>query len=76
MTYDDALRYLDEHATYEKTGRITSPSLDNITALCEAMGDPQHAAPTIHITGTNGKTTTARLMSPICGAATPTEWPA
>ncbi len=63
MTYDDALRYLDEHATYEKTGRITSPSLDNITALCEAMGDPQHAAPAIHITGTNGKGSTAQMIS-------------
>ncbi len=63
MTYADALRYLDEHATYEKTGRITSPSLDNITALCEAMGDPQHAAPAIHITGTNGKGSTAQMIS-------------
>ncbi len=63
MTYDDALRYLDEHATYEKTGRITSPSLDNITALCEAMGDPQHASPVIHITGTNGKGSTAQMIS-------------
>jgi dihydrofolate synthase/folylpolyglutamate synthase len=63
MTYDDALRYLDEHATYEKTGRITSPSLDNITALCGAMGDPQHAAPAIHITGTNGKGSTAQMIS-------------
>jgi dihydrofolate synthase/folylpolyglutamate synthase len=63
MTYDDALRYLDEHATYEKTGRITSPSLDNITALCAAMGDPQRAAPAIHITGTNGKGSTAQMIS-------------
>ena len=63
MTYDDALRYLDEHATYEKTGRIASPSLANITALCEAMGDPQHASPAIHITGTNGKGSTAQMIS-------------
>jgi dihydrofolate synthase / folylpolyglutamate synthase len=63
MTYDDALRYLDEHATYEKTGRIESPSLDNITALCAAMGDPQHAAPVVHITGTNGKGSTAQMIS-------------
>jgi dihydrofolate synthase/folylpolyglutamate synthase len=63
MTYDDALRYLDEHATYEKTGRITSPSLGNIKALCEAMGDPQHASPVIHITGTNGKGSTAQMIS-------------
>jgi dihydrofolate synthase / folylpolyglutamate synthase len=63
MNYDDALRYLDEHATYEKTGRIESPSLDNITALCAAMGDPQHAAPVVHITGTNGKGSTAQMIS-------------
>jgi dihydrofolate synthase/folylpolyglutamate synthase len=63
MTYDDALAYLDEHATYEKTGRITSPSTDTIVALCEAMGDPQHSAPVIHLTGTNGKGSTAQMIS-------------
>jgi dihydrofolate synthase/folylpolyglutamate synthase len=63
MTYDDALRYLDQHANYDKTGRITSPSLENISALCEALGDPQHAAPVVHITGTNGKGSTAQMIS-------------
>ncbi len=63
MDIDDALRYLDDHATYEKTGRITSPSLDTITAYCAAMGDPQHAAPVIHLTGTNGKGSTAQMVS-------------
>lgn len=63
MNYSEALEYLDAHATYEKTGRIESPSLDTITRLCSAMGDPQHCAPVIHITGTNGKGSTAQLAT-------------
>ena len=63
MDYRDALAYLDDHASYEKTGRVTSPSLEPITRLCAAMGDPQHAYPVIHITGTNGKGSTAQMIT-------------
>lgn len=63
MRYDAALEYLDAHATYEKTGRIDAPSLERISALMAAMGDPQHAAPVIHITGTNGKGSTAQMIT-------------
>ncbi|WNI19600.1 bifunctional tetrahydrofolate synthase/dihydrofolate synthase [Actinacidiphila sp. ITFR-21] len=38
------------------------PSLDRITALMDVLGDPQRAYPAIHITGTNGKTSTARMI--------------
>jgi dihydrofolate synthase/folylpolyglutamate synthase len=63
MDYSAALAYLDDHASYEKTGRVTSPTLDPITRLCAAMGDPQHAYPVIHITGTNGKGSTAQMVT-------------
>jgi dihydrofolate synthase/folylpolyglutamate synthase len=63
VRYADALAYLDDHASYEKTGRISAPSLDHITRLCAAMGDPQHAYPVIHITGTNGKGSTAQMVT-------------
>ena len=63
MDYRDALAYLDEHASYEKTGRVTSPTVEPITRLCAAMGDPQHAYPVIHITGTNGKGSTAQMVT-------------
>ena len=63
MTYDEALAYLDEHASYEKTGRVTSPTLEPITRLVAAMGEPQRANPVIHITGTNGKGSTAQMIT-------------
>jgi dihydrofolate synthase / folylpolyglutamate synthase len=38
------------------------PSLDRIRAVTDALGGPQHAVPVVHVTGTNGKTTTARAI--------------
>jgi dihydrofolate synthase / folylpolyglutamate synthase len=38
------------------------PSLDRIAALCDLLGEPQKAFPVVHLTGTNGKTTTARMV--------------
>lgn len=38
------------------------PSLDRIQAVMELLGDPQRTFPVIHLTGTNGKTTTARII--------------
>lgn len=39
-----------------------APDLSRMQAICDLLGDPQHAAPVIHITGTNGKTSTARMV--------------
>jgi dihydrofolate synthase/folylpolyglutamate synthase len=63
VLYADALGYLDAHASYDVTGRITSPSLEPISRLTAAMGDPQHAAPVIHVTGTNGKGSTVQMIT-------------
>ena len=38
------------------------PSLDRIVAVMNLLGDPQHAFPVIHVTGTNGKTSTTRMI--------------
>ena len=35
------------------------PTLDRIEAFMEVLGDPQRTYPSIHLTGTNGKTSTA-----------------
>ena len=38
------------------------PDLTRITMLLDLLGDPQRAYPSIHLTGTNGKTSTARMV--------------
>jgi dihydrofolate synthase/folylpolyglutamate synthase len=46
-------------------GRFPSrmvPDLDRIRDLLDLLGAPQRTFPSIHITGTNGKTTTARMI--------------
>ncbi len=39
-----------------------APTLERIQALVDALGSPQLSYPTIHIGGTNGKTTTSRMI--------------
>ncbi len=38
------------------------PSLDRIRAFTELLGEPQRSYPVIHLTGTNGKTSTSRMI--------------
>ncbi|GAA1923733.1 folylpolyglutamate synthase/dihydrofolate synthase family protein [Nocardioides lentus] len=45
------------------------PSLDRIAAFCELLGDPQRSAPVVHLTGTNGKTSTARMVDDLLRAS-------
>ncbi|WP_327359303.1 bifunctional tetrahydrofolate synthase/dihydrofolate synthase [Streptomyces sp. NBC_01304] len=44
------------------------PSVARIKALLDVLGEPQHAYPSIHLTGTNGKTSTARMIEALLGA--------
>jgi dihydrofolate synthase/folylpolyglutamate synthase len=39
-----------------------APTLDRISALVDILGSPQLTYPTIHVGGTNGKTTTSRMI--------------
>jgi dihydrofolate synthase/folylpolyglutamate synthase len=45
-----------------------SPSLERIRALMDLLGEPQRASPVIHLTGTNGKTSTARMSEALLRA--------
>jgi dihydrofolate synthase/folylpolyglutamate synthase len=44
------------------------PSLDRIAALTELLGEPQRSYPVIHLTGTNGKTSTSRMIDTLIRA--------
>jgi dihydrofolate synthase/folylpolyglutamate synthase len=42
---------------------VAAPTLDRIREVVGLMGDPQHAYRVLHLTGTNGKGSTARLLT-------------
>ena len=44
------------------------PSLDRIAAFTELLGEPQGTFPVIHLTGTNGKTSTSRMVDTLIRA--------
>jgi dihydrofolate synthase/folylpolyglutamate synthase len=58
------------HTLYELEAELNTrwpetkiePSLDRIAALVDLLGDPHRSYPVLHITGTNGKTSTARMV--------------
>ena len=47
---------------------IPEPSLDRIRAVAELLDHPELTYPAIQITGTNGKTTTARIVTALACA--------
>ena len=64
-----ALGYLDRHVNFEKAAdRHATPTLDRMREVCALLGDPQTAYPAIHVTGTNGKGSTVRMISALLAA--------
>jgi len=60
MRFDEAVAELEARGA----GRMI-PDLERITALADLLDNPQRTYPTVHVAGTNGKTTTARLVTRI-----------
>ena len=61
--YTDAIRDL-----FARQPNRMVPDLDRIRALCDLLGHPEQAYPVIHLTGTNGKTTTTAMIAALLGA--------
>lgn len=74
MDFAGALAYLDEHINLEaapggpKAGDVHGLSLDRMRGMIDVLGDPQASAPAIHITGTNGKGSVARMVTALLSA--------
>jgi dihydrofolate synthase / folylpolyglutamate synthase len=72
LDLDKALHYLDEHINLEVltgvAGRVEGLSLDRMRRVVEVLDDPQRHYPVIHLTGTNGKGSTARMISALLAA--------
>ena len=69
-TYDDAIAWLVEHYNLEQQlggSGVSAPTLDRMVTLMALLGDPQTTIPAIHITGTNGKGSTARMIVEVLG---------
>jgi dihydrofolate synthase/folylpolyglutamate synthase len=71
--FDDALMEREAREVYEELlARVgesaPQPRLEATRRAAELLGDPQRAYPVIHITGTNGKTSTSRMIESILRA--------
>ncbi|HUY86657.1 MAG TPA: bifunctional folylpolyglutamate synthase/dihydrofolate synthase, partial [Acidimicrobiales bacterium] len=68
---EEAISWLESHVNLETLdeGRYRIPTLDRISELCDLMANPQCAYPAIHITGTNGKGSVARMVSDLLTSA-------
>lgn len=76
MDLISALAWLDSHINHEASagagiaaGSIDGLSLEPMRRLCAAMGDPQLAYPTLHVTGTNGKGTVVAMIESLLATA-------
>ncbi|WP_406000882.1 bifunctional folylpolyglutamate synthase/dihydrofolate synthase [Streptomyces sp. NBC_00829] len=65
---DKALREVEAELATRWGETKLEPSVSRISALMDVLGEPQRAYPSIHITGTNGKTSTARMIEALLGA--------
>jgi dihydrofolate synthase/folylpolyglutamate synthase len=62
------LRLVEAEIYARRPEHAIVPTLDRIAALAALLGDPQRACPVIHVTGTNGKTSTARMTETLLRA--------
>jgi dihydrofolate synthase/folylpolyglutamate synthase len=58
---EDRMREVEREIISRRPEHSVDLALDRMSELVGLLGDPQRACPVIHVTGTNGKTSTARM---------------
>ncbi len=62
MSIRDELREAEGEILARRPEHAIEPTLERMAALVSVLGDPQRSYPVVHVTGTNGKTSTARMI--------------
>jgi dihydrofolate synthase / folylpolyglutamate synthase len=62
------LREVEREILARRPEHAIVPSLERMSVLATLLGDPERACPVVHITGTNGKTSTARMTETLLRA--------
>jgi folylpolyglutamate synthase/dihydropteroate synthase len=68
LSIQDELREAEGEILARRPEHAIEPTLERMAALVSVLGDPQRSYPVIHITGTNGKTSTARMIESLLRA--------
>jgi len=68
MDIEERMREVEREIISRRPEHSVDLALDRMTELVGLLGDPQRACPVIHITGTNGKTSTARMADALLRA--------
>lgn len=59
---DERLREVEQEIFARRPEHQIDPTLDRIAMLASLLGDPQRAFQVVHVAGTNGKTSMARMI--------------
>ena len=72
MNYEESVQYLlslGRELASPRQASATKFDLNNISVLCEHLGQPQRSFQSVHVAGTNGKGSTSAMLDSILRAA-------
>lgn len=67
MTYQETIQWMFQQLPmYQRQGKVAfKKNLDNITALAQALSNPEKRFVSIHVGGTNGKGSTSHMLAAV-----------